>query len=107
MKQIKKKSKKVIILSTCDGEKRKRMVDKFCEYLTKKIRKEMPEIDDEKAEIILYGIQLIVGEIPKVIFTFVLGALLGVWWQTLLAFFLIIPLKNKIVKIIIRVLMII
>ena len=42
------------------------MIDKICEYLTNKIRKQMPEIDDEKAEVINYGIQLIVGEIPKI-----------------------------------------
>ena len=69
------------------------MIDKFCEYLTQKIRKQMPEIDDERAEAILYGIQLIVGEIPKIFFMFALGIILGLWWQTLLAFFLILPYK--------------
>ena len=69
------------------------MIDKFCEYLTQKIRKQMPEIDDERAEAILYGIQLIVGEIPKIFLMFALGIILGLWWQTLLAFFLILPYK--------------
>ena len=69
------------------------MVDKFCEYLTNKIRKQMPEIDDERAEVILYGIQLIVGELPKLIFMLVIAAVLQVFWQTLLAFFLILPYK--------------
>jgi accessory gene regulator B len=69
------------------------MIDKFCEYLTNKIRKQMPEIDDERAEVIMYGIQLIVGEIPKIFLMFGLGILLGLWWQTLLAFFLILPYK--------------
>ena len=69
------------------------MIDKFCEYLTKKIRKEMPEVDDEKAEVIMYGIQLIVGEMPKVILMFAIAAVLGILWQTLLAFFLILPYK--------------
>lgn len=69
------------------------MIDKFCRYLTNKIRKQMPEIDDEKAEVILYGIQLIVGEIPKIFLMFGLGIILGLWWQTLLAFFLILPYK--------------
>lgn len=69
------------------------MIDKFCRYLTNKIRKQMPEIDDEQAEIILYGIQLIVGEIPKIFLMFGLGIILGLWWQTLLAFFLILPYK--------------
>lgn len=69
------------------------MIDKICENLTKRIRKKMPEIDDEKAEIILYGVQLIVGEIPKIFLMFALGIILGLWWQTLLAFLLILPYK--------------
>ncbi len=69
------------------------MIDKFCEYLTNKIRKKMPEIDDERAEVILYGVQLIVGEVPKIFLMFGLGFILGLWWQTLLAFFLILPYK--------------
>lgn len=69
------------------------MIDKVCEYLTNKIRKQMPEIDDEKAEVINYGIQLIVGEIPKIFLMFGLGIILGLWWQTILAFFLLLPYK--------------
>ena len=69
------------------------MIDKFCNYIVRKIRNKMPEIDDERAEIILYGIQLIVGEIPKVFLVFIIGAILGLWWQTLLSFFLILPYK--------------
>ena len=41
------------------------MIDKFCAYLTKKIRKEMPEVDDEREEVIMYGLQNIIGELPK------------------------------------------
>ena len=55
------------------------MIDKFCRYLTNKIRKQMPEVDDEQAEVILYGIQLIVGEIPKIFLMFGLGIILGLW----------------------------
>jgi len=69
------------------------MIDKFCNYIVRKIRNKMPEIDDERAEIILYGIQLIVGEIPKIFLMFGLGIIFGLWWQTLLAFFLILPYK--------------
>ncbi len=70
------------------------MIDKICECLTNKIRKQMPEIDDERAEVINYGIQLIVGEIPKIFLMFGLGIILGLWWQTLLAFFLLLPYKT-------------
>lgn len=70
------------------------MIDKFCEYLTNKIRKKMPEVNDEQAEVIMYGIQLIVGEIPKGILMFITGIVLGLWWQTALAFFLLLPYKG-------------
>ena len=70
------------------------MIDRFCEYLTNKIRKKNPEIDDQRAEVIMFGIQLIIGEIPKLILTFVIAALLNIFWQTLLAFFLILPYKG-------------
>lgn len=69
------------------------MIDKFCEYLTNKIRKTMPDMDDEQAEVIMYGIQLIIGEIPKVFSVFIVGALLGLWWQTLLSFWILLPYK--------------
>ena len=69
------------------------MIDKICEYLTSRIRKEMPDIDDEQAEVIMYGIQLIIGEIPKVFSVFIIGAILGLWWQTLVAFWILLPYK--------------
>ena len=69
------------------------MIDKFCEYLTNKIRKEIPDIDDERAEVIMYGIQLIVGEVPKLLLMLLIALVLGVLWQTLLAYFLILPYK--------------
>lgn len=69
------------------------MIDKFCEYLTNRIRKKMPEVDNEQAEIIMYGIQLIVGEVPKIILMIIIATFLGILWQTLLAFFLILPYK--------------
>ena len=69
------------------------MIDKFCKYLTNKIKKEMPDIDDEQAEVIMYGIQLIIGEIPKVFSVFIVGAVCGLWWQTLIAFWILLPYK--------------
>ena len=69
------------------------MIDNFCVYLTNKIRKKMPEIDNERAEIIQYGIELIFGEVPKLIITLIISAILNVFWYTLAAFFLILPYK--------------
>ena len=70
------------------------MIDKFCEFLTNRIRKKMPEIDDEKAEIIHYGLQNIIGELPKTFLVIVIAYLLGIWKETLLTFLLLIPYKN-------------
>lgn len=70
------------------------MIDKICMFLTNRIRKEMPEIDDEKAEVINYGLQNIVGEIPKIFIVAIIAYLLGIWKETLLTLLLIIPYKN-------------
>lgn len=70
------------------------MIDKFCDYLTSKIRVKDPEIDDERAEIINYGIHLIVGEIPKFFIIMGIAYLLGVLDLTILAYFLILPYRG-------------
>ena len=70
------------------------MVDKICDYLTNKIRKENSEIDDERAEGITYGIQLIVGEIPKFFIIMGIAYLLGVLDLTILAYFLMLPFRG-------------
>lgn len=41
------------------------MIDKICLFLTKKIQSEMPDVDDERAEVINYGLHLLIGELPK------------------------------------------
>jgi len=70
------------------------MIDKFCEFLTDKIRKEMPEIDDERAEVIIYGLQNIIGEIPKTFLVLLISYFLGIWKETLITFLLLMPYKN-------------
>ena len=62
------------------------MIDKICMFLTNKIRKEMPEIDDERAEVINYGLQNIIGEIPKIFITLGIAYLLGIFKLTLITF---------------------
>lgn len=73
------------------GEK---MIDKICLFLTNRMRKEMPDISDEKAEIINYGLQNIIGEIPKTFLVLLISYFLGIWKETLLTFLLLIPYKN-------------
>ena len=69
------------------------MIDKICDFLTNKIRNKMPEINDERAEVINYGIHLIVGEIPKT-FVFILVAwLLGVLREFFITVLVIFPYR--------------
>ena len=69
------------------------MIDKICEFLTNKIRKEMPDIDEERAEVIFYGLQNIVGEIPKIFITLGIAALLGIFDLTFYTFLILTPYK--------------
>ena len=69
------------------------MIDKICNFLLTKIRKEMPDIDDERAEIINYGLQLTIGEIPKVFIMIAIASLLGVGELSLLSFLIIMPYR--------------
>ncbi len=70
------------------------MVNKICNFLTSKIRKTMPEIDDERAEIINFGLQNIIGEIPKIFLVIIIGFLLGIGKLTLLTFLIILPYRS-------------
>lgn len=69
------------------------MIDKICNYLTQKIRKQNPEIDDKRAEVINYGLQNIIGEIPKGFIIFGLAYILGLFKTTLIAFILMMPYR--------------
>ncbi len=69
------------------------MVDKICDFLTNKIRNKMPEVDDERAEIINYGIHLIVGEIPKTFIFIAVAWLLGVLKEFCITMLVIFPYR--------------
>lgn len=70
------------------------MIDTICTFLTNRIRKEMPEIDDERAEVINYGLQNIVGEIPKIFLLFIISFILGVLKEVLFMFIVLIPYRG-------------
>lgn len=70
------------------------MIDAICTFLTNKIRKEMPEIDDERAEVINYGLQNIVGEIPKIFLIFVIAYILGILKEVLFMFIALTPYRG-------------
>ena len=70
------------------------MIDTICTFLTNRIRKEMPEIDDERAEVINYGLQNIVGEIPKTFLVFIIAFILGMLKEVLFMFIVLIPYRG-------------
>lgn len=70
------------------------MIDSICSYLTNRMKIKMPELNDEKIEILDYGLHLIIGEIPKVFIMILLAFLLGVGDLALLAFLLMLPYRS-------------
>ena len=53
------------------------MVDKICDKLMFRVRAKMPEVDEERAEVIRYGFELIIGEFPKILLMILLAFILG------------------------------
>ena len=70
------------------------MIEKLCSKLTKKIQNKMPEIDDERAEVINYGLQLVMGEIPKTFVLLAIAYLFGVLKLSILALLFVMPYKT-------------
>ena len=71
------------------------MIDKICTFLTKRIQKEMPEIDEERAEVINFGLQNIIGEIPKTFLLFIIAFFLGMLKEVLFLFIVLIPYRSS------------
>lgn len=69
------------------------MIDKICNYLTNKIKNKMPEIDEERAEIINYGIHLVIGEIPKTFAFIAIAAILGVLKEFFITTLVVFPYR--------------
>ena len=70
------------------------MIDKICLFLTNRIQKKMPEIDDERTQVINYGLQILIGEIPKIFIILLISLLLGIFKLTLITFLLIMPYRS-------------
>lgn len=65
------------------------MIDKLCNFIMEKIKKNVDNIDEEKELVIDFGIKLIVGELPKIILLFIIGFLLGIGNYTIIFFLLL------------------
>lgn len=70
------------------------MIEKLCNKLTKKIQNKMPEINDERAEVINYGLQLVVGEVPKTFALLAIAYAFGVLKLSILALLFIMPYRT-------------
>lgn len=70
------------------------MIDKICLFLLNKIKKEMPDVDDERAEVMMYGLQLLIGELPKAIIVLLVGYLLGIFQLTILTVVMMMPYRT-------------
>ena len=69
------------------------MVDKICDYLTNRIRNKMPEIDEQRAEIINYGLHLVIGEIPKTFIFIAIATVLGILKEFFITILIIFPYR--------------
>lgn len=69
------------------------MVNKICNYLSNKIKSKMPEVDEERAEVINYGLQLLIGEIPKTFIFIGIAAILGVLKEFFITILVIFPYR--------------
>lgn len=69
------------------------MIDKICDYLTNKIKNKVPDIDEERSEVINYGIHLLVGEIPKTFIFIAIAAILGVLKEFFITMLVVFPYR--------------
>ena len=53
------------------------MINKICDFLMERVKQKMPEVDEERAEVIRYGFELLIGEVPKMLLIFLIALILG------------------------------
>ena len=70
------------------------MIETICNSLTKKIIESVDEVDKSKADEINYGLQLLIGEVPKFFITLILAILLNIVDLTLLSFLFVLPYRS-------------
>ena len=69
------------------------MIDKICNYLTNKIKNKVTDINEEKAEVINYGLHLLIGEIPKTFIFIAIAAILGVLKEFFITVLVVFPYR--------------
>ena len=69
------------------------MIDKICNYLTNKIRKQIPYVDEQRAEVIDFGLHILIGEMPKTFIFIFISLLLGMFKEFVITFLVIFPYR--------------
>lgn len=69
------------------------MIEAICNSLTKKIIQSVDGYDESKADEIKYGLQLLIGEVPKFFIILLLAFLLHMFKLTLISFLIILPYR--------------
>ena len=62
------------------------MVDSICGFLIKQMRSQMPEIDDERAEVIKYGLENLIRRIAESFYYVYFGS--NAWCTRLNSYFI-------------------
>ena len=70
------------------------MVEKICKFLINRIKKEIPDLTPEREEAIFFGLQVLVGEIPKTFVLIAIAFLLGVGELTIITFLILMPYRT-------------
>lgn len=69
------------------------MISKICDKIMVSVRAKMPEVDDERAEVIKFGFELLIGEVPKIFVMIIVGWLLGILKYSILSIVIILPYR--------------
>lgn len=69
------------------------MVDKICDKIMNRIRSKMPEVDDERAEVIQFGLEILIGEIPKTFVFLVIAWILGIFKYSVISLIIMLPYR--------------
>lgn len=69
------------------------MVDKICNKIMNRIRLKMPEVDEERAEVIQYGLELLIGEVPKTFVFLLIAWILGILKYSIISLIIILPYR--------------
>lgn len=70
------------------------MIEAICNSLTKKIIQSVDGYDESKADEINFGLQLLIGEVPKFFIILILALLLHMFKLTLISFLIILPYRT-------------